>query len=75
MTTLKITQIGNSLGVILPKEVLSKLHIDKGDALYMLETQHGFEFRNYDPEFVEDMARVEKIIKENRNVLTKLADS
>ncbi len=43
MTTLKITTIGNSLGVILPKEVLAKLHADKGDTLYVTRTPNGIE--------------------------------
>lgn len=75
MTTLKVTTIGNSKGFILPKELLAKLRIDTGDTVYAVETPTGIELRNYDSEFIEDMERVEKIIRQNRNVLKKLADS
>ena len=75
MTTLKITTIGNSVGVILPKEVLARLRVEKGDVLYANEIPGGIELRAYDKEFVVDMDMVEKIIHENRNVLKKLADN
>lgn len=75
MTTLKITTVGNSLGIILSKDILAKLNVEKGDTLYISDIPGGVELRAYDPEFVEDMKRVEKIIRDNRNVLTKLADS
>lgn len=42
MSALKLTQIGNSVGVILPKEVLSRLKLEKGDTLFMRETANGF---------------------------------
>lgn len=73
MTTLKITQIGNSLGVVLPKEMLAQLHVDKGDVLYATPVQGGFSIHAYNPEFVEDMEMAERLIKENRNILKKLA--
>ncbi len=73
MTTLKITAIGNSCGVILPKELLAKLHVDKGDTIYATETVEGVVLRAYDEEFVNDMDMAERLIRENRNVLKKLA--
>ena len=75
MTTLKITTIGNSVGVIFPKEVLTRLRVDKGDTLYLTETARGIELSAYDNDFVNDMEMVDKIIRENRNVLKKLADN
>ncbi|MDE3016258.1 MAG: AbrB/MazE/SpoVT family DNA-binding domain-containing protein [Pseudomonadota bacterium] len=75
MTTLKITTIGNSVGVILSKELLTKLHVDKGDTLYATDIPGGIELRPYDTEFVNDMDMVDRIIGENRNVLRKLADN
>ena len=52
---LKITAIGNSAGVILPKELLARLRVDKGDELYVLETPDGIRLTNYDPEFAAKM--------------------
>ena len=73
MTTLKITAIGNSCGVILPKEIMAKLRVDKGDMIYATETPDGVVLRAYDDEFVNDMKMAERLIHENRNVLKKLA--
>ncbi len=74
MTTLKITTIGNSVGVILPKEVLAKLHADKGDTLYLTETPDGFTIRAYDEKFARHMAAAEIIMRENRDALRRLAE-
>ena len=54
---LKITAIGNSAGVILPKELLARLRVDKGDELYVLETPDGIRLTNYDPEFAAKYER------------------
>lgn len=74
MTTLKITTIGNSLGVILPKEVLGQMNVDKGDALYMTRTPNGIELTNYDPKVVRQMETARKVMRENREALKKLAE-
>ena len=75
MKQLRLTAIGNSLGVILPKEILALLNVDKGDALYVTRTPNGIELATYDRDFVNDMDMVDKIIRDNRNVLKKLSDS
>ena len=49
-TAVKITTIGNSVGIVLPKEVLNRLHVEKGDSLYVLETPDGITLSPYDPE-------------------------
>jgi putative addiction module antidote len=46
-TTVKITTIGNSVGIVLPKEVLNRLHVEKGDSLYLLETPEGIQLTPY----------------------------
>ena len=74
MTTLKITQIGNSLGVILPKELLAQLHVDKGDTLFITNTAKGIELSGYDEEFTRQMEVGRKIMREDRDVLRKLAE-
>lgn len=70
---LKITAIGNSAGVILPKELLARLRVDKGDELYVLETPDGIRLTNYDPEFAAQIEVAERIMREDRDVLRKLA--
>ena len=42
MHTLKLTQIGNSIGVILPKEIIARLKVAKGDSIFITETPDGF---------------------------------
>jgi putative addiction module antidote len=73
MIELKVTTIGNSSGVILPKELMEKLRISKGDTLYVLETPNGIEITPYDPAFLQQMEIAEEVMREDRNVLRKLA--
>lgn len=72
---LKITTVGNSAGVVLPKELLARLRVDKGDELFVTETPDGIKLMAYDPVFEKQMAVAERIMRENRDVLRKLADS
>ena len=70
---LKITAIGNSAGVILPKELLAKLRLDKGDELYAIETPDGIRLTTYDPVFAAQMEVAERVMREDRDLLRKLA--
>lgn len=70
---LKITQIGNSMGIILPKEVISNMKLDKGDSLWVSESASGYTLTPYNPEFAEQMDAARKIMKKRRNVLHELA--
>ena len=70
---LKITAIGNSAGVILPKELLARLRVDKGDEIHALETPDGIRLTTYDPTLAAQMDVAEKIMREDRAVLRKLA--
>jgi putative addiction module antidote len=72
---LKITTVGNSAGVVLPKELLARLRVEKGDELFVTETPDGIKLMAYDPVFEKQMAVAERIMRENRDVLRKLADS
>jgi putative addiction module antidote len=72
---LKITAIGNSAGVILPKELLARLRVDKGDELYALETPDGIRLTIYDATLAAQMEVAERIMREHRDLLRKLADS
>ena len=73
MFALKLTQIGNSVGVVLPKEALAMLHIDKGDTVYLVESPEGFSMTPFDPAFEQQMEAARKIMKARRNVLHELA--
>ena len=73
MYTLKITAIGNSLGVVLPKEALARLKVAKGDALYVTETPDGFRLTPYDPAFEEQMTAARRVMKKRRAALRELA--
>ena len=72
-TTLKVTGIGNSTGVILPKELLERLRVEKGDSLHVLETPRGIELTPYDPEFAAQMEAAERVMREDRDALRELA--
>ncbi|HYU35175.1 MAG TPA: AbrB/MazE/SpoVT family DNA-binding domain-containing protein [Thermoanaerobaculia bacterium] len=73
MTTLKLTTVGNSTGVVLPKEILQRLRVERGDTLYVLETPGGIELTPYNPEFAAQMEEAESVMREDRDVLRKLA--
>jgi putative addiction module antidote len=70
---LKVTTIGNSAGVILPKELLARLHVEKGDELFALETPDGVRLTTYDPKLDKQMEVAERIMRKDRQVLRKLA--
>jgi len=74
MAVLKLTTVGNSTGVVLPKDLLEKLRVSKGDSLFVSETPNGVELSPYNPEFAEQMAAAEKVMREDRDVLRKLAE-
>jgi putative addiction module antidote len=72
---LKITAVGNSAGVILPKELLARLRVAKGDALYATELPDGIKLTPFDPKLAGQMEVAERVMREDRNVLRKLAKS
>jgi putative addiction module antidote len=72
--TVKITAVGNSTGVILPKDVLQRLRVDKGDQLYLVETAYGYVLTPYDPECTSQMDVAERVIREDRDTLRKPAE-
>ncbi len=74
MSTVKLTTVGSSTGIVLPKDLLERLRVKKGDLLHVVETPNGIELTPYDPEFSEQMAIAEEVMREDRNVLKKLAE-
>jgi putative addiction module antidote len=73
MAALKLTQIGNSVGVILPKELLARLNVEKGDSLFWTEAAGGVMLTPYSAEFETQMAAARQIMKKRRDVLRELA--
>ena len=73
MTALKLTQIGNSVGLILPKEVLARLKVEKGDMVFVTDAANGVMLTPYSPAFEEQMSLARQIMKERRDVLRELA--
>jgi putative addiction module antidote len=74
MTTLKLTAVGTSTGVVIPKEMLARLNVSKGDVLYAVETADGgYRLTPFDPEFAEKMDKVDDIMRRYRNTLDALA--
>ena len=73
MSALKVTQIGNSLGVILPKEVLARLKVEKGDVLYLSDAVNGVLISPYSPEFEQQMDAARSNMTKRRAVLRELA--
>lgn len=71
---LKVTTVGNSTGVIIPIELLEKLRVSKGDTLFAIETSNGIELTPYNPELAEQLELAEKVMREDRDVLKKLAE-
>jgi putative addiction module antidote len=73
VTALKLIQIGNSVGVILPKEFLSRVNLEKGDTVYLTQTPDGVQLTPYSPDFEQQMSAARKLMKKRRNVLRELA--
>lgn len=73
MTALKLTQIGNSVGVILPKELLARLRLEKGDTVFVTEAAHGLNLSPYDPALEQELALGREFMREFRNTFHQLA--
>ncbi len=69
----KISKIGNSVGVILPKELLAKLRVGLGETVYFTETPDGVRITPSDPQFEAKMKAAEAIMREDRDILRVLA--
>jgi putative addiction module antidote len=73
MNTLKIQKIGNSAGVILPKELLAHLHVEVGQAVSVSRTPQGIELRAPDADFDAQMAVAREVMARRRRALRELA--
>ncbi len=73
MHILKLTQIGNSVGVILPKEMLANLKLEKGESVFMTETPEGYVLTPYDPALDEEMQAGREFMRDFRDTFHALA--
>lgn len=74
MVELKVRKFGNSLGVVLPKEVTNRLQTADGKTLFLIEAADGtYRLTPYDPAFEKKMSKAEEIISRYRNALHVLA--
>ena len=73
MVALKLRKIGNSVGLILPAEVMAQMRIGLGDTIHLTETVDGMRLTAYDPEFEAQMTAARKVMRKRRNVLRELA--
>ena len=73
MIKLKITKIGNSLGVVLPKEALARLKVGQGDSVFLTEAPDGYRITLYDEELGVQLAEARDIMRKRRNALRELA--
>ena len=74
MIELKVRKFGNSLGVVLPREVINRLHTADGAPLFLLESPDGsYQLTPYDPEFENKMSKADDIMQRYRNTLHVLS--
>ncbi|MGH9604461.1 MAG: AbrB/MazE/SpoVT family DNA-binding domain-containing protein [Terracidiphilus sp.] len=73
MLKLKVTSIGSSAGIVLPKEALARLKVAKGDSVFLTEAPDGFRITPYDRGFEEQMSLARKFMRERRDALRELA--
>lgn len=72
MAALKLIAVGDSIGVVLPKELLTKLRVKKGDTLYAIGNADGVELTAYNPEFAKQIEMAEDIMRKDRDILKQL---
>ena len=73
MHALKLRKVGNSIGILIPRELQERLHVAEGDTLYVTETPDGVQLTPYSPEFDQAMDAFERTRRKYRNTLKELA--
>jgi putative addiction module antidote len=73
MYTLKITTVGHSLAITIPKELVNRFRLEKGDEVFVRETPEGFEVSPFDPTFKEALDAAASVAKQYKNALRTLA--
>jgi putative addiction module antidote len=73
MTVLKLTKVGTSTGTIIPKEMLARMKVEKGDTLFAIETREGYLITPYDPAIAEQLDAGREFMKDYRETFKALA--
>ncbi len=73
MTSLKLTKVGTSTGTIIPKEMLARMKVEKGDTLFAVETKEGYLITPYDPAIAEQLDAGLEFMKDYRETFKALA--
>ena len=73
MTTLKLTKVGTSTGTIIPKEMLARMKVEKGDTVFAIETREGYLITPYDPAIAEQLDAGREFMKAYRETFKALA--
>ncbi|QYU69742.1 AbrB/MazE/SpoVT family DNA-binding domain-containing protein [Leptolyngbya sp. 15MV] len=73
MATVKLRAVGNSVGVVLPRDLLARLHLQEGDSLHLVESSDGFRLKRADPDFERQMKVAREVMRRRRAVLRELA--
>jgi putative addiction module antidote len=73
MQKLKLTTVGTSTGTVIPKEMLNRLKVEKGDTLFAIETPNGYLLTPYDPEVEEQLELGREFMKQYRETFRALA--
>ncbi len=73
VTTLKLNKIGNSTGVVFPKQLLARMKVEKGDTLCAIETAEGYLITPYDPAIEDELKAGREFMKEYRDAFKELA--
>ncbi|MGH9442561.1 MAG: AbrB/MazE/SpoVT family DNA-binding domain-containing protein [Thermoanaerobaculia bacterium] len=74
MTTLRLTTLGTSTGAVIPKEMLTRLKVEKGDVLYAIETAEGYLLTPFDPAIEEQLKAGQQFMKQYRDTFKALAE-
>jgi len=73
-TAVKVTTVGSSVGIVLPREVLNQLQVEKGDTLYVTATPDGVKLTPYSEEFALQLEAGKRVMRKYRDALRKLAE-
>lgn len=73
MIQMKLIKVGNSVGAIIPKNMLTKMRLSVGDTVYLTETTDGYRMNHYDETFIKQMELAQSIMHDEREVLKVLA--
>lgn len=73
MLKVKVTSVGNSMGILLPKEALSRLKAERGDTLYLVEGPDGYTLTPYQQDFEQQIVAAKSLMKRYKNTLRELA--